>query len=153
MGLEIRPAMLLDIERLAPIVRECDAAELRASSHLTPREALTEGLRISDRAWSMDIDGKLTCIFGVAPIAPGYIACGVAWMIGSQRIEAHKKAFFAGSKTGVQLMLNLYPILCNYVDARHLKALQWLEHLGAQIRDPVPYGFDNLPFRYFEITR
>ncbi|MNC81827.1 hypothetical protein D3C75_1350850 [compost metagenome] len=50
-------------------------------------------------------------------------------------------------------MLERHPTLTNYVDARNLAAIRWLQWLGFRMDSPVPYGPHRLTFRQFHLTR
>jgi hypothetical protein len=43
-----------------------------------------------------------------------------------------------------------YDQLFNYVDARNLRSIAWLQHIGFQVFEPQPYGLEGLPFHRFE---
>lgn len=146
------PASKDDIPFLAMHSRTADVDELLASAGATPTEAMEQGLEHSVQTWTGLIDGVPCCMFGVAKVdwSDEIAAC---WMVGTDAVDRHPMAFLRGSRMAFAEMLKLYPTLCNYVDARHSKAIQWLSWLGAEIREAQAYGVAGLPFHYFEIRR
>jgi len=90
------------------------------------------------------------CIFGVAP-ASLLGSVGVPWMIGTQEIDSHAKAFLRRNKAYVERMSELYNYLVNFVDARNTRAIGWLKWLGFTILEAQPHGPDGLPFHRFEM--
>jgi hypothetical protein len=144
----IVPATLAHALDLAPRVRAADRAELMDGWGHTPAFALTEGVLRSDLAWSGFADRTLVCLFGVAPVphAPG---TGVPWLIGSDLILRHQRAFLRRNRARLAEMQALYPVLRNWVDARNHVALRWLSWLGFTIDPTAPMGPRGLPFHHF----
>ncbi len=51
-------------------------------------------------------------------------------------------------------MLDLFPHLQNYVDARNEISIRWLKWLGFRFDPkPVPYGIWGLPFLRFQMEK
>lgn len=146
------PAKREDIDVIAANARQSDIDELYATGRVTPREAMEWGFDHSVRCWTGYLGEEPVCMFGVAPTYWSHVT-GAAWMVGTTRIDRHPKAFLKGSRAAMVEMLSLYPLLVNFVDCRHTKAIKWLEKLGATFQDPQPYGVLGLPFLFFEIRR
>ena len=144
----ILPATLAHALDLAPRVRAADRAELMDGWGHTPAFALTEGVLGSDRVWSGFADRDLVCIFGVAPV-PRSAGTGVPWLIGSDLILRHQRAFLRRNRAKLAEMQALYPVLRNWVDARNHAALRWLAWLGFTIDPAGPMGPRGLPFHHF----
>ena len=72
----IRPAVVEDVDHLSRIAREADIRELWASSRHMPREAMLQGLRVSDMAAVVEINGAPVCMFGVVPLSAD---TGISW--------------------------------------------------------------------------
>ena len=144
------PATAEDIPFLAAHARQADCDELWASARMTPAEAMEYGLNHSEECWVGKIHGEPVCMFGVA-LCDWSTAYGAAWMVGTDGIDAHPAAFLKGSRAAIARMLHVRPVLCNFVDARHEKAIRWLKLLGATFQAARPYGEANLPFHFFEL--
>ena len=137
---------------LAERARQSDIDELQAAAGLTPAEAMSGGLCESTKTWTGYLNGIPCCMFGVAPV-DGADEIGACWMTGTDLIERHPRAFLEGSRRAFREMLEVYPTLINYVDARHSKALRWLRWLGAEVNEARPYGVEGLPFHFFQVRR
>lgn len=147
---EVVPATPDHVEELSGTMRPDDVAELWAFSLSTPHDALTNGIRCSDRAMTGLLDGKVACMFGVAPVSM-MGGKGAVWMLGSDLIESHPKHFLRRCRRELSIMARNYGVLHNYVDARNTKAIRWLKWLGFDIGEPEPIGAAGLPFRHFEM--
>lgn len=91
-------------------------------------------------------------MFGYAPDETKGV--GSVWLLGSEGIRADKAIFLNISEHFIALMLNAYPILFNFVDARNKSSIKWLKWLGAEIApDPIIYGVEQLPFYFFQFKK
>lgn len=140
-----------DVETLGRNMRAADAAEVLASGGFTPLEAVEISLGQSTQALAIHIGGELACIAGVAalPFSGTVLTAeptGAVWLLTTPVVEERPKTFYGLSRRFVGAFLSLYPTLVQYVDARHTKALSYLEHLGFDIFDAVPFGVSQLPF-------
>lgn len=138
-------------EHVAPLVcalRDADRREIWASGRHTPYEALTDGLRRSSLCWSGLVDGAPVCLFGVAPLTL-LSGTGVPWMLGTDAIETHARAFLRRNRAMVAMMKAPYRRLENAVDARNTLSIRWLGWLGFTIDEPRPLGVDGEMFRRF----
>lgn len=145
-NLIIRQAMFHDIEALAPRMRTADVAEIWASNRYTPSEALEHGFEESDVCMTVLHKNEVAAMLGVTP-------AGVVWMLTSTAVEQFKKTFAQLSRQFITELLKQYPVLFNYVDARHTQSITWLKWCGARFEAPVPCGPDRLPFCKFEFRR
>ena len=147
---QIVPASAVHIESMLPFVRQADIEEVKASSGKDMRTALLDALRYSDHAWAGIIDGEVACIFGVGSLSI-LSDVGVPWLIGTDAINRHSRAFLRRNLWVVALMRERYPVLRNWVDARNTAAIRWLKWLGFTLGDPAPWGAAQLPFHPFEM--
>jgi hypothetical protein len=140
------------IEPIAKMMRSADRYEVWASSLATPYQAIASSLEYSDLAWTAMVDDEPIFIFGVAAISP-ISRHGAPWMLGSQRIEDFPVTFLRSSRKCLTLITDQYPILSNFVDARNITSINWLEWLGFTIKPAQPFGPFNLLFHPFELRR
>jgi hypothetical protein len=140
------------VEHVAAHMRGSDAAECMAACGMDPLTALSESVAVSAFTKTIVLGGEPAAIFGGADAShrvPG--RAGVAWLLGTDAISRHPKAFWQASKAGLAMLLVWSRRLYNYVDARNTTSLRWLERLGARIiRPPVPYGVEGRAFYRFE---
>jgi hypothetical protein len=99
-------------------------------------------------SWTGTVDGQVACIFGVVPI--NYLAGqGAPWLLGTPLIDRYRGAFIRRNRTYIARMLAVFPTLLNVVDARNVKSIAWLQHMGFTICPPMPLGVAGLPFHPF----
>jgi hypothetical protein len=151
-GPHVIPASAEHVALLAPRVREADRLELWASGRITPERALAIGVDASTSAWTGFVDDEVVCMFGVVP-ASLVGGIGVPWMIGSDAIVRHQRAFLRRCRGHLERMQVLYDTLVNFVDDRNVVAHRWLTWLGFHVEPPQPYGPDGLLFRRFTWRR
>ena len=121
------------------------------SDHITPEEALKQGLEKSIFCCTV-LNGNPIFMFGIVPeTVLGYKAS--VWMLGSDDLNNIKRRFLRNSKHFINMMLDFYPYLYNYVDNENKDSIAWLRYMGARIKEPEPYGKEQQPFRYFYFNR
>lgn len=139
-------------EDLAPRLSQEDRDEIWAALHEVPERALKVGLLASRQPICGLIDGVPHMAAGIAyPSFLGDIYKGIPWMMGSEELRnrKHMLALLRPSKVYIQEQKRDYAYLENYVDARHVLAVKWLEWLGFNMEEPEPFGIDRLPFHRF----
>lgn len=146
------PATLAHADDLAPRMRASDRAEVWASGMFTPAMALRMSVAHSLVSVAALADGVPFAIFGVAPRSL-VSETGIPWLLGSDDVCTHQKVFLRQGRMYVGAMLNLYPRLENYVDARNTTSIEWLRWLGFDILPATPFGAFGLPFHRFVMRR
>lgn len=145
----IRPAAESDVPVIAVKMRLEHRAEVLASDNASPEQALMNSLRISCIAYTATIDGAPVAMFGVVESkVPGK---GCVWLLCSDEVDQIKLTIFKLSRVVVANFHKRFPILFNWVDARYVRSLEWLDRLGALFAEPAPHGPFGMPFLYFEI--
>lgn len=146
MKIELLVASAADIPALCADARPQDVDEMHAMG-TTFEDALRQGVELSTWAVTGCVDGVPVCMFGVAPgsVLNGQ---GVPWMLGTNALVRHEKAFLRRCKGVVAAMLRTYPRLLNVVDERNDKARQWLAWLGFRF-DPHSFQLGSHRFRVF----
>jgi hypothetical protein len=76
---------------------------------------------------------------------------GIVWLLATDRIKECSREFLRQNGYYVQAMRSQFKLLMNVVDDRNTQAKRWLEWLGFQMDEAVPYGPDKLPFRHFRM--
>lgn len=133
-------------------IRQADLLEHDAAVGGSIEDSLRTGLNISTQTWAGEVDGKVICICGVAPVQT-MPESGAVWLISSEEMEQAPIQFLRLSKQVLRKMLGLYPHLFNFADVRNTRALRWLQWLGFSIHEPIPFGAQQLPFHLFEMRR
>lgn len=137
------PARPEDAAELACVMRQADVEECLASGYEHAQEAVAAGIA-NTRAWSVRFDGELAFCFGVdtTSMAPEVII----WFLSGQVVERAKLTFFRTTRSILEELHDIYPRLCNLVDARYTRALSWLGALGFRRGATVPHPVTGLPF-------
>lgn len=137
----IVPAREVDARELASVLRREDRAEVLALLGPVdpvegPAHGLLQGLASAREAWTARDDaGRIICMAGVSPRSL-IGSTGVPWLLGSDLVTVHRRAFMVESRRLVAHWLTLYDALRNIVDARYAVAIRWLRWLGFEIGPP-----------------
>lgn len=136
--------------RIAPRMRLADIEEVKAASGRTAIGALLYSLGRSDFAYTVEFNGRPETMFGCGTVdILGNV--GAPWLLGTNALESHYRHFLRGSRFWVSRMMGQYAMLRNIVDDRNAVSKRWLEWLGFTLSEPVPMGYEQLPFRIFEM--
>jgi hypothetical protein len=145
----IIPAAPEHIPHIAANVRPDDRRELELLGW-APDQALRLSLRSALVAWTGTVDDAPICMFGVSP---GELGEGRPWMIGAADLDRFAVIFLRRCRGQVERMLELRPVLANYISVENIRAIQWLTWLGFSMEVPVPWGRSRQPFYRFELRR
>lgn len=129
------------------MIRDSDRQEVLASCGRDIEDVLIESLYMTGRHYVGIKDERLVCVFGVAEQGD----VGVPYMLGTEEIYNNKKTFLYYSKKFIELISSEYKYLVNYVDARNVKAIEWLRWLGFTIHEKKPYGIMGFDFHKFDM--
>ena len=146
---EIVSATQQHVDELALTMREADVEEVWAAALKTPRDALQISMDRCDNAQTGLVDGEVACMFGVGE-AHLLALEGVPWLLGSDLIAKHSKAFLRRNRSWVSEQKQRYTYLGNFVDSRNKTAIQWLRWLGFEVHPPQPLGPLGVPFHMFD---
>lgn len=147
----IRNARRSDIGLFKDRICESDRVEIMSSHGHTPESALIYSIEKTIYCKVAE-NGEPICIFGINPDSLlGEKA--IVWMLSTDKLKEAKIKFFRESKKYITELLEWYPLLYNYVDARNTKSIQWLRWLGAVIEEAKPFGLEGKQFHYFYFKR
>jgi hypothetical protein len=149
---DVVPAGLGHIRALAPIMRDADRQEVWAAAGLAPYDALLVSLQSSVASWCWLVEGKPACVFGVSAesILSGV---GMPWLLSSPLLPSRPVPFLRYHRAFLAEMLNLFPLLRNWVDARYRLSIRWLRWMGFTLLPAEPYGPFQMLFHPFELRR
>ena len=133
-------------------IRQADLLEHDAAVGGAIEDSLRTGLSVSTQTWAGEVDGKVICVCGVAPV-PEMEGSGAVWLVSTEELETAPIQFLFHSRRVLRKMLGLYGHLFNFADKRNTRALRWLQWIGFTIYEPIPYGVEGLPFHLFEMRR
>jgi hypothetical protein len=132
-AVKVRRPTQEDIEILAANLRDQDLAECQAAGHTDMLKVIANGVAMSTMCWAAFVDGRLACIFGVAPHGSMLSERGIPWLLGTSEIKKHRRVFVRLSRPYIDEMLRAYPYLFNAVHARNTVAMRWLKHMGFKL--------------------
>lgn len=144
----IVPATQEHVAAMLPHVRLADRREVFYSSGRPIEELLGQSVSLSLYAWAGIADDEVCCIFGVRG-ASMVSTTGYPWMIGTDGIDRHAKAFLRRNRKMVGVMLETFPSLENFVHHDNIAAVQWLKWLGFEIHPAEPFGAHRQLFHRF----
>ena len=143
--IQVVPATIEHVQAMHGRVRRADIEELWDGHGITPEKALNIGLQISYLSRAALHQGRVLCVFGIAPGQDG----SVPWMVASDEVEGCKREFLQASRETIQRLCPLFSPLYNWVDARNRRAIAWLKWCGFKVEPPEPFGEHVLPFCKF----
>lgn len=134
----IREATEADCWLMAPLMRPEDCGECLTASGHTPLEALMDGLRLSEEAFSFFLEDGSPCgMFGLSKQNDGVAAI---WMLGTIHMTKAGAALMRETPRILDRWCEKYPVLGNYVDGRNHQHIRWLNRLGCQFFGAVLIG-------------
>lgn len=148
-----RSSELHDVCQIKDQIRRADRDEIWASHHSTPERSLLVGYLASSLCMTIEHKGVPIAMLGSMQVSADYPEVGSVWLLGTDGIRNIRTSFLRSSAPVIEIMLERFPVLYNYVDARNTISLDWLNWCGASIGAPQPYGIERLPFHRFEFRR
>jgi len=148
----VRDSEEKDIEALKVNMRKEDIAEVWASHHHTPEEALKLSYKNSVPCLTIEKNGVPIVMFGVVPETLLSDRANI-WLLATEGICKVRKSFIKHCRGFIKSMLLQYSILENHIDARNKISIRWLKWCGATIEEAKPMGEEKLPFHYFYFRR
>ena len=140
----IIPSVAEDVLELKDNLRAEDIQECQACGH-TPQEALQTGFIYSE-CYSAKVKGRTEAMFGVSSYnqPEGF---GVIWYLGSDESFKHPIMLVKEGRKQVKKWLEKYKVLYNIVDARNVRHIAWLKHLGFTFVNTVKMnGYNFIQF-------
>ena len=137
------------IDQLKGNLREADERECWATSHTHADDAVQKGFERSLLCWAGLYEEKPFCCFGVA--AASLLGnTGVPWLLGTEDVKKAAYEVKYKAKEYINIMLEHFDYLENWIDARNKVSIKWLKHCGFEMFEtPAPYGVDGLLFHRF----
>ena len=132
-------------------MRQADVDEVWASAQVMPDMALRLSLNASGgNAQTAIIDGLPAAMLGVGLRCVEY---GRPWMLSTSVVDRYPGLMLRHSPCIVAQWSATFPVLINFVDARNLRSIRWLDWLGFTFDPALPWGALGLPFHRFEKRR
>lgn len=151
------------IHNIARKLRKSDFNEIKSASGRNPYDVVMESCKISKRKWViLKIENGPkgddscfnipvpVCLFGVVD-SQREKKSGIPWMVATDMFDKIKIFALKNSLTCIDEVKRGYDRLYNFVDARNLKAIEWLSMCGFTIHEAISYGKEGLPFYMFDM--
>lgn len=143
-SIKIVPATRDICEYVGTHIREEEGMEIAASSFDTPVQAIIRGYLDSTVCKAaLTPDGVPFVIWGLKP--ENWFWTRV-WLLGTDDVIKYGVPFLRRTKQALPEILDMYPHIRNWCDARYTVSLRWLKWLGFKVAEPGPYGPMGLPF-------
>ena len=152
MGVKFVEPTLEHITVIADDMRQADVDEVWASGHHTPLEALLNGWKISDYSVIVLVNDTPCVMLGLV-IHDILSRVGVPWLLGTENALKYKLHFIAQVPAVINEMLNICPVLFNYVHVENKTSVRWLKRIGFTVEEPGPYGISRELFHKFHLER
>ncbi len=146
---DVRPVQPADTAELAQNLREQDRAELDAAGHFDHLKTIQVSVEMSDWSRTALVNGRVACMFGVAPMGTVLDPRGVPWMLGTDLVPQNRRALARLAPQYIRAMLQTYPRLLNTVHARNTLAVRWLQRAGFALAPA--HDVNGEPFHLFEM--
>ena len=137
-----------DAEYLKHNMRKQDVEEIWLSHHYTPEQAMDFTIQKTIFSLTVRIQDRPVVMFGVN----GETVLGdkgVVWMLATPEIDKIKLRFMRHSRQYIDMMMEFYPYLYNFVHVKNRVSIAWLRKLGAKFDTAKPHGKEQALFRYF----
>lgn len=148
-----RDAEIGDIASLKDCLRETTKDELWAVHHFTPEQSLFYSFSNSVFCFSIIVNDEVLAMGGIYRPKDLLAQKATLWFLTSQKLDKVERTFLRQCRNFMKTMLDIYPVLYNWVDIRNRPAILWLKWIGAEFGAIAPFGVDNRMFQYFEFRR
>ena len=147
---EVVPVQEWHIEELSSTMQKEDKDSCWALAHLSPEQGIRLSLKNAVESYTWLADGKVGLIFGVNKHS---LLSHKAhpWLLASDLVQEHPRVFLRGCKEWINSAVTKYEWLDNYVDARHIRSIRWLQWMGFTIYPAEPIGIEKMLFHRNEI--
>ena len=143
----------MDLLYVAMHMREADRVEIAAMSGHTPYKALLESFKMSDHVVTMDSPtGAPVLVFGVGQ-RDLLSDIGTIWMLGTNEVVNNAKVVMTYTPKVLEIMLEQYRLLENYVHVKNKVSVRWLKRLGFEMDTPFEHPVSGEKFMHFQMTR
>lgn len=148
----VRDSKKEDVEHIAKNMRRSDIDEIWASNNRLPKEALDIGIKDSLKCITGLKNNIPVCIFGINPDSILGKSATI-WFLSTPDIVYSKYVFLKLSRKFINMFLEEYSLLYNFVDDRNKDSIKWLKFCGAKMNGCVTYGVEKRQFHPFAFLK
>ena len=136
------------LRQIAANLREQDIDEVKATSALSPTDALLASYQLSTHAYVIASGDEPIAAFGAAP--HGLAGVGIVWMLGTDGIKREAVGIARRTRKYFDELNDAYFLLWNWIDARNSTSMRWLKWGGFELLEEHPeHGPEKRPFHTF----
>jgi len=146
-----RDAKVEDIAQLKDHLRKTTVDEIKTLYDYTPEQSLFYSFTNSTFKYSIVHDEEVIAMGGIYQPADAIAQKARLWFLSSQKLDNVERSFLRQCKNFMGTMLEMYPLLYNFVNVDNKPAVTWLKWIGAKFGDTIYVKGLNL--KYFEFTR
>ena len=141
------------LRQLARTLRADDAEEVRALGQPSPMRMMYRTWRASVVRRTAFVDGEIAAAWGLIGGGSLMAATGVPWLLTAPAIERVPLDFAREARREVREMLDIYPLLENWVHAPYRRAVGFLKIVGFTIDEAQPILPTGEYFHRFWMSR
>jgi len=144
--LRVQRATRHHAKSLAKHLRLADREEIRAFSGMSPRAQLMQSTATHSS------DGVVFGIRTTRKESAGLV--GAPWLLGSDElVDVHRREFISRSREWLLKLSEGYFLLENYVYAKNIAHIRWLQRMGFEFVRLIPeFGVSREPFWQFQMS-
>lgn len=148
MEIRIDPAVRKDVYPLARNMREEDVFEAKMLFDMSPLQAAKYSFKNSAKAFTIRVDGVVAAMYGVNP-SSALTDYGIIWMLSTKLVDKHPLHVVRYLKPKLLELCEGYDEVYNFVSARNVKMINYLQSLGFMVDEAEKSGVYGQPFRRF----
>lgn len=148
----IRKSIIDDVFDLKDKLRKNDIEEMMSAFGVDPLTGLKTSFENSVMSYTIEKNGENLGIFGIVP-STILGQRGIIWFLATDELDKIKMTFVRKNKQYIEMFLEAYPYIDNYVHVKNTKSIKWLSHLGATVESPKRYGIKDELFHHFYFSR
>lgn len=147
---EIVPCTPDRLAHIAANLRPGDREEVWASGYDDPLQAIQQSVAFSTHSAVFLSDGEPFLVGGVSPLSLTS-GTGSPWLLATPVLRRERRALQRLVPPYIAAMRAAYPTLINYVHAKNLPAVAWLQRIGFVMEPAAPHGPRGEPFHRFSM--
>ena len=144
----VRDATIEDANIIYKNMREIDQIECNMVSGGDGLQSLMNGIENGLLCRTVVYQGRPVSMYGVTPTEKDNM--GLVWLLGTDETRKASDILVKKSKEILDEMLDIRPIIFNYVSVLNRTSIKWLKAIGFSFKpDPVIYGVARGKFYLF----
>jgi hypothetical protein len=131
-------------------MRREEQIEVWAHSHCSPELAVARSLEACSAPIAAVVNGETMGVFGVNPVSL-LLGQGIPWLLTTPAVDRYPLTFMRLCRWLLPDYRRRWPVLMNFIHAKHTRSIAWARRLGFTVFDPSPMGVDGEDFCRIEL--